>query len=144
MGTVILNFSMHILYKEELEIRLLELKLVKGSGLKNRLIWRISFGNSLLIYSRPLAPRDTTAVTRLIPRLINEEINASLLRQVEEEEIRNAVFSLGPQKALGPDGLTGVFFQNNWEVIKVEVIQAFLPNCKTPRRYKCHSHYHGP
>ena len=46
-----------------------------------------------------------------MPRLVNEEVNECLMREVKEEEIRNAIFQLGTFKAPGPDGFNGFFYQ---------------------------------
>ena len=48
-----------------------------------------------------------------------------LERPFEEEEIRKAVFSLGRDKAPGPDGFTFVFFQNCWDIVKKDLLKVF-------------------
>lgn len=37
------------------------------------------------------------------------------------QEVKEAVFSINSEKAPGPDGFTGDFFKQNWEVIKEDV-----------------------
>ncbi|KAJ1428743.1 hypothetical protein SESBI_08848 [Sesbania bispinosa] len=34
-----------------------------------------------------------------------------------DEEIKGVVFNLGHLKAPGPDGMNGLFFQKNWDVL---------------------------
>lgn len=53
-------------------------------------------------------------------------MNQSLVADVSEGEIKEAVFQLGRLKAPGPDGFSGVFYQDNWEVIKKDVFQFVL------------------
>lgn len=80
-------------------------------------------------------PTNAANVTRLIPRGISEGMNAMLLRHVEEREVKKAVFGMGPQKSPGPDGLIGAFFQNNWDVVKdevVETVRIFFQTAKLP------------
>lgn len=47
----------------------------------------------------------------LIPSLVSAEMNEILVVGVSEVDIRGAVFSLGANKAPGPDGFNGMFFQ---------------------------------
>lgn len=66
---------------------------------------------------------------QVVPKLINDDMNYLLTRPVDDEEIRGAVFSLGALKAPGSDGLNGLFFQKNWETLRVDVcnvVQAFF------------------
>lgn len=63
------------------------------------------------------------------------ENNVALLNPISEVEVKRAVFGLGANKALGPDGLNGVFFQHSWETIKEEVvgvIQSFFSTGSLP------------
>ena len=59
-----------------------------------------------------------------IPRTISDQINKNLTRPVEENEIKIAVFSMNPNKAPGPDGMTPFFFQKLWNVVKKKVVKA--------------------
>ena len=46
-----------------------------------------------------------------------------MVRAVSDEEIQTAVFAIGEDKAPGPDGLTGAFYQQFWPDIKGAVTQ---------------------
>lgn len=46
----------------------------------------------------------------LIPNLVNEAGNKMLMAAFSKEEIQNATFSLGANKAPGPDGFQIGFF----------------------------------
>lgn len=52
------------------------------------------------------------------------EMNSALMVQVSDAEIKMVVDSLGATKALGLDGLNGLFYQNHWEIVKEEVCRA--------------------
>ena len=76
---------------------------------------------------------DSSKVLRGINHTITEEMNTNLTRPVHEEEIRSAIFSMNPDKAPGVDGMTPLFFQKFWTVIKKDVVKAvqdfFLSGC---------------
>lgn len=38
-------------------------------------------------------------------------------------EVKNAIFSLGASKAVGPDGIPGSFYQKSWEVICLDLLR---------------------
>lgn len=54
--------------------------------------------------------------------MIIEEENRSLLTVPIEEEVRNAVFAIGADKAPGSDGLNGKFYQTYWHLLAGEVV----------------------
>lgn len=51
-------------------------------------------------------------------------MNEQLTKQVEESEIREALFAMNPTKAPGPDGMTPLFFKKFWKIVKPEIIRA--------------------
>ena len=60
---------------------------------------------------------------------ITPQMNQRLLRIAIEEEVREALFMMHPEKAPGPDGMTALFFQHSWHIIKgdlVEMVNDFL------------------
>jgi exonuclease III len=57
----------------------------------------------------------------VIPRLINEDINNKLTREVTQQEIKEALDQMNPDKAPGPDGFTARFYQQCWEIIKKDL-----------------------
>lgn len=59
-----------------------------------------------------------------IPNTITDYMNANLTRTVTEKEIQTALFSMNPNKASGPDGMTPLFFQKFWSIVRPEVVQA--------------------
>lgn len=77
------------------------------------------FYNQLFTSSKP---SDFDEILNGIPRTITEQMNLQLTRPVTEKEIRIAVFSMHPNKSPGPDGMSPVFFQKFWNIIKVDII----------------------
>nr|GEV14517.1 hypothetical protein [Tanacetum cinerariifolium] len=47
-----------------------------------------------------------------------------MIREVSEQEIKDALFSIGDDKSPGPDGFTAVFFKEAWTIIVDDVINA--------------------
>ena len=75
--------------------------------------------------------RNWEEILEVVPRMVKEDFNAVLNKEVEEEEIMKAVFELGALKAPGPDGFNGFFYQKYWEVVKesvVKAVQSFFQN----------------
>ncbi|XP_022015014.1 uncharacterized protein LOC110914533 [Helianthus annuus] len=53
-----------------------------------------------------------------------EDYNFRTLRPVTEEEVKKAMFSIGNDKAPGPDGFTAAFFKNAWPLIGNDIVNA--------------------
>ena len=64
----------------------------------------------------------------LISHVITSLDNLMLFKIPEEREIYQAISQLGPNKALGPDGMTGLFYKTYWPIVKVSVI-TFVQSC---------------
>ncbi|CAM8940407.1 unnamed protein product [Rhodiola kirilowii] len=54
---------------------------------------------------------------------ISKEMNSWLLQDVSEDEIKKAVFSLGPLKAPGVDGFPALFYHKFWDRVKGDVVK---------------------
>ncbi|XP_021979802.1 uncharacterized protein LOC110875918 [Helianthus annuus] len=60
------------------------------------------------------------------PNVLDQVAASNMVRQVTREEVKNAMFSIGENKAPGPDGYTSAFFKNSWEIVGDEVTKAIL------------------
>nr|XP_027086514.1 uncharacterized protein LOC113708252 [Coffea arabica] len=72
---------------------------------------------------------DMSEILEGIPHSITQEMNTNLTKPVEEEEIQSAIFSMQSDKAPGQDGMSPLFFQRFWSIIKgdlIPAIQAFF------------------
>ena len=56
--------------------------------------------------------------------LVSEEAWPDLVRPVTDEEIRDHVFSIGTDRAPGPDGYTSGFFRGSWHTVGGDVCAA--------------------
>lgn len=54
----------------------------------------------------------------VVQPLISDEENDLLVRVLEEDEIKAAVWDLHPLKSSGPDGFSGIFFRKYWGIEK--------------------------
>ncbi|PRQ24992.1 putative RNA-directed DNA polymerase [Rosa chinensis] len=76
------------------------------------------------LFRRDSTITDTGLVNRTIPALVTEAENLSLTTRPTVEEIHEAVLNLDGSSAPGPDGFGGIFFQQCWEVVALDVIAA--------------------
>lgn len=62
-------------------------------------------------------------IIRCVPQTITNEQNSQLLMAVTEEEVKNALFQMHPDKAPGPDGMTPAFFQKHWNIVGRNIVE---------------------
>ena len=56
-------------------------------------------------------------VTNTIPTKVMDEMNQGLIVAFTREEVITALKQMHPTKALGPDGMSAIFFQKYWDVV---------------------------
>ncbi|CAN1129858.1 Transposon TX1 uncharacterized 149 kDa protein [Linum perenne] len=61
-----------------------------------------------------------------IPPIVSESMNEDLCGPFREEEIRDAVFSLGASQSPGPDGFNGHFYLQFWPTIGPQVCREII------------------
>lgn len=65
-------------------------------------------------------------ILRFVPSKVTMEMNEELTRPYTKAEGKRALFMMGPDKALGPDGFTAGFFQYHSDLAGPSVTQAVL------------------
>ncbi|GKB55719.1 reverse transcriptase domain, reverse transcriptase zinc-binding domain protein [Tanacetum coccineum] len=60
----------------------------------------------------------------LFKACLNDQEALEMVREVSDKEVKDAMFSMGDDKSLGPDGFTAVFFKEAWSIIGNDVIAA--------------------
>eukprot|EP00253_Pinus_taeda_P004596 PITA_04596 len=64
---------------------------------------------------------DYSELLQYLPKGITQEMNESLNREIEEEEIRKAIWTLQPDKSPGPDGFPINFYRDHWQLIRKDL-----------------------
>ncbi|XP_021992554.1 uncharacterized protein LOC110889344 [Helianthus annuus] len=60
----------------------------------------------------------------LFVNVLQQNVAETMVRQVTDDEVKQAMFSISENKAPGPDGYTSAFFKNAWDVVGGEVTKA--------------------
>lgn len=55
--------------------------------------------------------------------LIEDNCLWSLATTVTKDKVHKALWDMAPYKALGPDGFQACFYQSNWELMEVQVVE---------------------
>ena len=71
-------------------------------------------------------PTRIAEVTSTIPTKVTEEMNHSLIRDFTMEEVEATLHQMHPTKALGPDGMSAIFFQKYWDIVGNDVSRMVL------------------
>ena len=58
----------------------------------------------------------------LIEERVTPDQNEDLIRIPSPEEVRKAAWDMHPLKAPGPDGMSGCFFKNHWDIVGHQVV----------------------
>lgn len=59
---------------------------------------------------------------------IEDEILLCFRRDIEDDEIKEAIRSMGVLKSPGPDGIGAIFYQSQWEHIGDSVTSTIMPS----------------
>ena len=65
-------------------------------------------------------------VLRVIQPRVTSQMNEILCSEYSEEEVKNALDSIGDLKAPGPDGMPAVFFKKFWSIVGDQVTKEVL------------------
>jgi len=66
-------------------------------------------------------PEEIEEALAHVPTTITGAMNDDLTAPVSEWEIKLALFAMHPEKAPGPDGMTALFYQKFWDIVKEDL-----------------------
>ncbi|XP_075087666.1 uncharacterized protein LOC142169669 [Nicotiana tabacum] len=72
-----------------------------------------------------------------VPTMVSMEQNMELCRYPTLEEVKAVIFELNGNSSSGPDGFTGMFYQESWEIISNDIhniLEKFLPEYISPNK----------
>ena len=61
-----------------------------------------------------------------VPQMVTEEMKEALSGEFTINEVKVALFQMGPTKAPKPDGMNAFFFQKFWHIVSDDVVIAIL------------------
>ena len=67
---------------------------------------------------------DYSIIDDVVPSMVTDVENSALVTIPSSDEVKAAVFSLDPSSSPGPDGFSGHFYQNCWDFISADIIEA--------------------
>ena len=62
----------------------------------------------------------------VVQHKVNAEMQEILSREYSADEIKAALFQMGPTKALGPNGMNALFYQKFWHIVDDDVVAVVL------------------
>ncbi|GJX68191.1 hypothetical protein Tco_0303918 [Tanacetum coccineum] len=60
----------------------------------------------------------------LFLKKVSADSFSSMVRPVTDEEVKAAMFSIGDERAPGPDGFSSAFFKKGWDIVGLDVCHA--------------------
>nr|XP_009606476.1 uncharacterized protein LOC104100838 [Nicotiana tomentosiformis] len=77
-------------------------------------------------YQKQFTQEDDSTCSKLlsnVPPMVSSDQNIELCRISTIEEVKAIIFALSGESAGGPDGFTGIFFQESWDIIGEEYMR---------------------
>ena len=71
-------------------------------------------------------PTRVVEVARTAPRVVSKEMNEQLTKEFQKEEVLQVISQMHLTKALGPNGMSAIFYQKHWDIIGEDVTNTML------------------
>jgi len=72
------------------------------------------------MYSEDMEAGQNDNLLDVVPNLVTSRMNRALEGKISKNEVRDALFAMDPNKALGLDGFTPIFLQTCWHIVEKE------------------------
>ncbi|XP_043689330.1 uncharacterized protein LOC122640247 [Telopea speciosissima] len=108
----------HSIYSQEKESELRSL--LEAELKKEEELWRQK--SKSLYYSEPINNNALDLVLGAVQPIVSEDLNNILCSVPQMKEIRDALFKMAPLKSPCPDGLSPVFYQKYWDLVKDDLL----------------------
>lgn len=82
----------------------------------------VEFYNGLLTIDQRNNPKARDKILQGIPKLITNQHNKVLQKHLTKEEVKEIIFIMDPDKALGTYGFPTGFYQKNWDIMGKDVL----------------------
>lgn len=66
---------------------------------------------------------DWEPVVACVHRKVSRDQNDMMVADIEDLEVKNALFHMHPDKSPGPDGMTPGFYQNFWHIVGKDIVE---------------------
>ena len=73
-----------------------------------------------------MLPSRIEEVTHLIPAKVTVDMDESLIKEFTAEEIQTTLLQMHPTQASGPDGMSTIFYQKYWKIVRADVTKMVL------------------
>lgn len=104
--------------------RVLKIRSNSGDWLVDEHAIRNEFFDFFSNLFKTAGPRDWSSTLNNVDRIVTPEMNSLLLEPFNEDEIKTATQQLGADKAPGPDGFPGMFYNQFWDIVKPSIFGA--------------------
>eukprot|EP00253_Pinus_taeda_P035967 PITA_35967 len=78
------------------------------------------------VYSEGMEVGHSSKLLDVVSHLITARMNQWLEAKVNKNEVKDSLFGMDPEKALGPDGFTANFLQSCWQIVENEFLKMIL------------------
>eukprot|EP00253_Pinus_taeda_P025362 PITA_25362 len=75
------------------------------------------------LYKEDLLVEQNDSLLDVVPSLITSRMNQALESKITHKEVKEALFAMDLDKALGPDGFTPRFLQTCWQIVEKEFLK---------------------
>lgn len=92
---------------------------------KQWILGKFLFNTTMSFFSTSILHQVQEALQN-IQQIVTESVNSERVGTFHDWEVMNALRQMAPLKALGPDGMSLLFYQHFWHLVDQEVTSSIL------------------